>query len=105
MFMKSSDGNVSSKLEAEVGFLTQVVADISVRLFNACVYVPVGTGTVWAEPGTPEWHNKADMGKGILATSPADCVSMSSGIEAGVGKTDDYTERFSQRVFLSMALG
>ena len=94
MFMVSSPGGGGNfNLEDQLGFLTRVVLDISVRLSNASVYVPVWTETIWAEPGTPEWHSKADICESVLATNPADYVSLASVVEVGAGKGDDFTKR------------
>ena len=89
--MSSEGGGGSEKLEARLDFLTKMVADISVRLSNACVYVPVWNETVWAEPGMSQWHSKTDMHAEVLATGPADYVSLASFTEAGAGKADDIT--------------
>ena len=87
--MSSEGGGGNKKLEDQLDFLTKTVMDFSVRLSDACVYVPVWTETVWAEPGMPQWHMKADMCEDVLATSPADYVSLASVVVAGGGKADN----------------
>ena len=90
MFMASSsecDGN--RKLEDRLDVLTQMVVDISVRLSNACVYVPMWAGTVWAESGTSKADSRAGKFQSVLATSPTDYVSSASFVDTGAGKADD----------------
>ena len=41
-----------------------------------------------AKRGTAEWRFKTGVGEEMLATSPAEYVSVASGFDAGSGKTN-----------------
>ena len=98
MFMASSLGcGGNRKLEDRLDVLTQMVVDISVRLSNVCVYVPMWAETVWAEPGTSKADGRAGMVQSVLATSPTDYVSSASFVDTGAGKAGDIKQDVSWR--------
>ena len=76
-------------------------------MINACVYVPVWHGLAdaadWSEAGPPLGHSRADINEGVeyisdaalgldyrglLATTPADYISLASVAEPGPCKAD-----------------
>ena len=89
MFEMTSAGDSGlEKLEKRLDIITRMMNDMSVRLCNACVYVPVWTGMELAEPGLPKWRCEADVGAEVLATSPADYVSVARVAKDGAAEAE-----------------
>ena len=101
--VKTGRGNTDDQLNG----LVDMVSEMRVWMLNASICVPVwhglGDAADWSEPGPPYGHSRADINEGaeyisdaavgldrqgLLATTPADYVSLASVVEPGPCKAD-----------------
>ena len=97
----------TGKTDDQLGALVEMVSEMRVWMLNACVYVPVWHGlddaAGWSEPGPPFGQSRADTNEGVdyisvaavglerqglLATTPADYVSLACVAEPGPCEAD-----------------